>query len=155
MFLVNDTQSVRHARIRQFAGREITIGALLAAIDFEWTIRRVILACGVSPTRHIRQVVLDKCHGLDAYKSAWTGEVFPRHGVRLPSLLDGWQFLKNEAMPLRHKLTHGVQGTTGSSYAIPRREALLDAAVALAEFSKSKGADVYARLPIRRKSLDP
>lgn len=55
MFFVNDTQEHRHKFIRSFLKKDTApIAVLLAAIDFEWTVKRAILAFGTSPTKDLR-----------------------------------------------------------------------------------------------------
>jgi len=152
MFLVSDTQVTRHARIGAFAGKDAAIGAILAAVDFEWTIRRVIIGCGYHTNKHIRDRILSRCHGLEQYKTAWKSEVihqFPNAPL-LPALVPNWDFVVSQAFPLRHRLVHGIVGTTGEPFAKKRTKALIAASVALALFAAEKGVDVYSRLPIRR-----
>jgi hypothetical protein len=154
MFLVSDSQSTRHARIKTFIGADSSIGALLATVDFEWTIRRTIIGCGLSPNSRIRTEVLSRCHGLDKYKEAWREEVgarFPEFRS-LPSLLSDWKFLKEQAFPLRHRLVHGVEGSVGAGFARERTLALLKASSELCQFANGQGVKLYARLPVRRAS---
>ena len=151
MFWVADTRVERHLRIRSFMGREATIGALLAAVDFEWTLRRAIIALGYSPNRIIRETTLKECHGLDGYKLAWRSEVgrrFPQIG-RLPELIDDWCFLKKQAFLFRHQVVHGIKGNAGESYASQRRDALLSASEAICDVASKQRVDLYARLPVR------
>lgn len=153
MFLVSDTQATRHARIRKFTRSEASLGLLLATVDFEWTIRRAIVGCGFSANRYIREAVLARCHGLDGYKDAWRSEVgrrFPESGS-LPRLMSNWQFLKEQAFPLRHRLVHGIEGSVGAGFARKRTLALLEASAAIHGFAKMHDVDLYARLPVRRK----
>ncbi len=101
----------------------------------------------------IRDVVLARCHGLDRYKDAWRSEVgrrFPESGS-LPRLISNWQFLKEQAFPLRHRLVHGIEGSVGAGYARERTLALLEASKALCAFAMAHDVDLYARLPVRRK----
>lgn len=87
MFLVSDSLAQRQSRICEFKGQDASIGAVLAAIDLEWTIRRAILALGTSPNKVIRDDVLANCHGLGRYKEAWGAEVKPRFNKTLPTVL--------------------------------------------------------------------
>jgi hypothetical protein len=153
MFLISDTLADRQQRIRSFDNNDIFIGVLLATMDFEWTLRRAIVALGYQKNSNIRNHVLANCSGISRYKEAWDQQVKQRHGVTLPGLIPNWEFLKNEAFPLRHRLVHGVKTTTGVQYARVRRDCLLDASGAVVVFAASKGVDLYARLPVRRKDL--
>ena len=56
MFLVADNRNDRDLLIKSYFDAEPAISILLAAADFEWTVRRAILALGKSPTKHIRPV---------------------------------------------------------------------------------------------------
>lgn len=153
MFLTSDTFAERQQRIRSFDDNDVFIGVLLATMDFEWTLRRAIIALGYQKNSTIRDQVLASCSGIDRYKEAWKQQVKPRHGVTLPGIISDWEFLKNQAFPLRHRLVHGIKATTGVQYASVRRECLLDASKALVDFSEKKGVDLYARLPVRRKDM--
>jgi hypothetical protein len=152
MFWVNDTIEARHAKIRGFAARDVAVaGYILAAADFEWTIRRAILALGHRATGAIREETLKRCTGDEQYKDAWKREVYPKKGKRLPEVIPNWHELVTKAFPLRHRLVHGVSGAPGLNYVKERREVYLLASRALVDYAASEGANLYARLPVRRK----
>ncbi len=153
MFLVSDTFTKRQKRIRAFKDDDIFIGVLLSTMDFEWTLRRAIIALGYRRNSFVRNQVLASCSGLGRYKEAWKQEVYPRQKVALPTIISDWKFLKEQAFPLRHRLVHGVSGGTGRKYAVDRRECLLDASGALVNFAAKRGVDLYARLSVRRKDV--
>jgi hypothetical protein len=123
---------------------------LLSVIDFEWTVRRAIIALGVEPTKDIR-LDLEGCHGLDAYKKAWKKHVFPptQHGLAL--VVPSWAFLKKQVFPLRHKIVHGVSVRAGEAFAAERRDCALEASAAICNFASSRGVNLYQRLPVRTK----
>jgi len=87
MFFVQDTLIQRHRKIRSFLKTESVIAVLLGAADFEWTVRRAIIALGHSPNVDIREHTLLGCHGLDAYKAAWKEEVQPAHETSLSAVV--------------------------------------------------------------------
>lgn len=150
-FLVGDSQSARHDKIRGFLSEgEVVIAVLLAAADFEWTVRRGILALGSSPNADIRTGVLANCSGLDRYKDAWRTEVKRRFGRGLPEVIGQWDNFK-KAFELRHRLVHGIAGTTGEGYARPRVETVLQGAVNVAAFAQTNAIDLFGRLPIRQR----
>jgi hypothetical protein len=151
MFLVNDTIEQRQSKIRSFAHRnEPVIAILLAAADFEWTVRRAILALGKSPTKVIRhRFQQEKKGGLAAWKEYWKEEVKPRFGTDLASVVPDWEQLYTKSFPLRHKLIHGAQGIVGSNYAERTVETILAASWAVAKFAKDKGEPIYGH-SIRR-----
>lgn len=150
-YLVGDSQPVRHARIKGFlVGGEPVISVILAAADFEWTVRRAILALGESPNADIRAGVLARCSGLDNYRDAWKVEVKPRFQRGLPEVITDWNGFK-KAFGLRHRLVHGVAGTTGLQYAATRVESVLQASADVAAFAATNSIDLFARLPVRRR----
>jgi hypothetical protein len=153
MFLTSDTFADRQTRIRSFDNNDIFIGVLLATMDFEWTVRRAIIALGYQKNSTIRSQVLANCTGIERYKDAWKQQVTPRYGVALPSIFADWEFLKSQAFPLRHRLVHGAKATTGVQYARDRRDCLLNASGAVIAFADSKKVNLYARLPVRSKDL--
>ena len=152
-FMVGDSQQARHSRIRGFlSAEEPVIAVILAAADFEWTIRRAILALGRSPNADIRSGVLARCSGLGRYRDAWRDEVTPRFGKSLPEVIAAWDSF-NKAFELRHRLVHGVAGTTGLSYAKERVDTVLQASTDVAAFGAANAVDLFARLPVRKRKV--
>ena len=151
MFLVNDTLAERHEQIRSL---EPFIGVILAAADFEWTVRRAILALGTRPTKDIRQDVLGRVSGLERYKNAWKEEVYPRLGKHLAEIIPQWEFFSTDAYKLRNRLVHGVKGTVGEDYARERMESILAASRALNDFAETLGEPLYGRAIRRLKSRE-
>jgi hypothetical protein len=143
MFLVSDTLESRQKKIRSFLEREPAIGVILAATDFEWTVRRTILALGTNPTKDIRRN-LERERGLDGYKHCWKREVRPRLRVGLAQEVPDWRSLKR-AFDLRNRLIHGVISPPGISYARDRADAVLKASAALVKFAERHGAAIYGR----------
>ena len=150
MFLVSDTLNGRQKLIRSYSGKNITLGVLLSVVDFEWTVRRAIIALGFEPTKHIRKSI-DRCSGPTAYKKAWGKHVFPYRAKQLNSVVPDWDFLSKQSFILRHKIAHGVQVTADEKYAAERRDCALEASKAIVEYSNSCGIDLYSKLPIRKK----
>lgn len=142
MFLVRDTMNGRHKKIRSFLDKEPAIAVLLAAADFEWTARRAILACGSSPMGYLREHELRTCHGPPAYAECWEKEVTPRFHKELKNIICDWEVFR-EAFKLRHKLIHGVQGTTGTEFARRQVEPIIAASKAITEFAAKNGAQIY------------
>lgn len=150
MFWVRDKQDARHERIRRLVTRDDAgIAVLVAAADFEWTIRRGILALGRSSTRRTKEQ-MQGAHGLDRYKEVWSSEVAVRDDERLPRLIKDWKYFRTEAFPLRNRLVHGITGTVGVAYARDRVESVLGASIAITQFARDRGYDLYARLSVRR-----
>jgi hypothetical protein len=151
MFLVSDSLERRQNKLRDYLKNgEYGITAILAAADFEWTVRRAIIALGTSPNTVIRDTVLKDCYSLDRYKQAWNKEVKSNCGKSLPEIIPNWEFFKTKAYKLRHRFVHGVIGSSGGEYASIRINAIIDASNAVAKYAEMHGVDLYKRLPIRK-----
>lgn len=150
MFLVKDKFEDREKRIRQFLDSEPPIAVILAAIHFEWTVRRAILALGTSSNKDIRNK-LKNCHGLDGYKDLWNYEVClcSKNIQPLTEVVTNWQKFK-EGFEFRHKLVHGVESCS-KKFASPKVEAILTAVAGIRDFCNKKGVSLESRLPVRRK----
>ena len=126
MFLVSDGRDKRQRTIARFAADDIAVGVVLAAIDFEWTCRRCILALGIKPTMQMkRQFVDEKWFGCEL-KDAWDAEVYKTNKNRyigLDKVFDEWAPENCEryvawqdvvsALKFRNKLVHGAAGSIG------------------------------------------
>lgn len=154
MFFVSDTQKQRHKMIRSYLAQDrAPIAVVLAAVDFEWTVRRAIMALGSSPTPHIRKVVMKNISGLRGYKESWKAEVQPRLKLSLPQVIPHWSNL-TDAFVLRGKLVHGVVGSVKFEHATPSVEVILSASKLLEELAAEQGTTLYRRI-VRRKPRGP
>ena len=149
MFTYRETIQKRREKIESFLTKEHSgIAVILAAANFEWTLRRAILALGKKPTAILRKEI-EKTSNLDSYKDLWAEKVIK--GVQgLPAIIPGWAELRT-SYKLRHELVHGNKGTTGLEYAWARVDAFLEASKALNDYVISKGAPIYG-IRIRRIS---
>jgi hypothetical protein len=127
------------------------VAVISAAADLEWTLRRAIVALGVSPNRDIHKK-LERTSGLRKYAGHWTNEVARRHGRSLESIVDDWEDFVNVTYQLRHKLVHGAIPSTTRDYAKPRVEKILAATKRVVDYSLSCDVDLYKRLPVRRNA---
>jgi hypothetical protein len=142
-FLVSDSQASRHERIRSFLTPETAvIAVLLAAVDFEWTVRRVIEH---QVSGEFQSTEKGQISGLKGYTQAWARAFKGPQAKSLENVIGEWDRFK-EAYQLRHDIIHGRKGSGGLSYLTPRVERLLAATAAVAVFGKGNGADAYKRL---------
>ena len=159
MFLVEKSSAEERRRIIEaHAGMDLVVGFLLSVINFEWTLRRTILALGKRPTKVIRTELLGKCSGIDAYKLAW--KEVQAGCVNVPSLVD---FFSGNGIPiwngdtkdhpgivqafkLRNKLVHGCEGAPGDAYLKPYVKLMLDASDELAFLASAYDADIDRRI---------
>jgi hypothetical protein len=152
VFLVSDSLESRQTKIETIQVHEPAIAVLVAASDFEWTLRRAIYRLGKSSTKEMKDKVLFRINGLSRYEKAWNREVKPRFGKELKDLIPDWGFFEKTAYNLRNKLVHGEQGTTSLEYASRCVRALLTASAALTKFAEENGEPIYGeRLPRRMK----
>ena len=157
MFFVDDSVTDRRKKIVDFLDSgETAIAVVLAAANFEWTIRRAIIGLGQSPTEDFKgeKGIFYECHGLDGYKNVWKTEVYPLVKTALPAVVPNWEYFKKQAFPLRHKLVHGVKGSTGKGYGSDRVMAMLEASEALIQFASSKGVNIFERINVSRKKRE-
>lgn len=159
MFLVSDgNRETRKAIIEKTAGDDGVIYVLLAAIDFEWTLRRTILALGRMPTKALL-MEMDKIEyrHLNGQARLWKKEVVGHYGKATPSLkavINGGA--KNlfggattvygsldKARKLRNRLVHGAQGGCGKDYACSCAKAFFAASDALVAFAELHNKNIY------------
>jgi hypothetical protein len=166
MFLVTDDLITREDKIRGFIKREPAIAVLLAAADCERTIRRAILALGVTPTLELQHRLgrprpvgwraptprpKKYASSIKGYNEAWSDEL----GHLKQPLLDGVAGSERTlrvAFQLRHDLIHGDKGTTGIGYARKQVERLLEATAKVTAFAEEHGVDLHMRLKRRIKA---
>lgn len=140
-FLVNDSQSNRHNRIRAFLIDETTvIAVLLSAVDLEWTFHRAIYGFRTSSLQTLQKKHISS---LEGYNKVWTKEVSEIHNLKY--IISNWEELE-DAYSIRHKIIHGVKTTVGLAYALERVEIILAASKAVHDFAKRNGLDIYKKL---------
>lgn len=151
-FLVSDSQESRHERIRSFLTQETTvIAVLLAAVDFEWTVRRVIDHRSTEGSESASEKPVS---GPKGYARAWARAFKGQGAQSLQEVVGEWdRFL--DVYQLRHDIIHGRKGTGGLTYVAPRVERLLAASKAIACHGKKNGVDVYKRLRKRGSLTGP
>lgn len=157
MFLISEPLEAHEAKIRNLIkGDEPELAVLLAAADFERTVRRAIMCMGTSPTAIIAvrfgskkrrtgpaSKAKRKYWGLDGYRQAWADEIqtSPKQSLHNDVIKD-WKALE-DAFQLRHDLVHGDQGTTGIEFASTRVNAMMAATRAIYAFVASHGSDLH------------
>lgn len=145
-FLVKDTQSERHRRIRAFVTDELALVAvLLAAVDLEWTLRRALYVMGTTPIKELRE---QRISSLRKYARVWRKEVRESNARKLEDVVDDWTALE-KAYEMRHKIVHGSQGSTSVAYASARVDRILAASGDIVSYCEACGYDVYARITRR------
>jgi len=144
MFQVREKREDREKRIHSFLEQDAAIAVLLAAIHFEWSVKRAILKLSSTPTVELRKALVNVFR-LDSYKEAWRQHV---NAPRLTSVITNWQDVKI-AFKLRNQIVHGTGGCS-ARYAAPRVRALIAAARDVGDYTRSQGHDLYSRLAARK-----
>jgi len=167
MFYVNDSQDLRHDYIRGFLNEDKTcpVAIILAAVDFEWTIRRVILACGYAPSKEILQRLNDtkkelkknlnadefKKHdrygnfrpsGLDSYEIFWNQEI---KGVKLSDLIIDFEPLR-KSYKKRNGIAHGFNPIAKMHFAKKVTNNFLNYSNLLNDFAIRNDQNIYKRI---------
>ena len=164
MFLVSDgNRANRRKLIEQVAGEDRVIKVLLAAIDFEWTLRRTVLALGHSPTKQLAEKMNERdFHCLAGIKELWKDEVVGHlgkdtpplaqvidTGAKMPTDARGTAFsCLKKAKEFRNNIVHGNQGSCGKEYGELQADVFFAASDALAAFAMKHKKDIFK--PIRR-----
>jgi hypothetical protein len=123
---------------------------VVAAVYFEWTFCRALIALSKRPNVDVRQS-LSHVYGLDKYKELWWDEIKDRpRALHLPEVLRNWDGVKR-AFDERNRLIHGRNRHT-RNMATPHVEVLLSAVADLNHFCRSCEVDLNQRLPVRKRS---
>ena len=159
MFDVGYGSERRENRIREIAATDKTTAVILAAVHFEWMLKRTILKLGISPTKALRaqfQHVYSPLDtpGKDNYKKIWDREIRKRFKkAALGKVLGGWNKVKSHAWKkVRNRVIHG-NGTVSNKDADEAIELFLDAGGKLRDFVKNcdKKESLDTRLRARLK----
>ena len=153
MFWVGDTFDERHARITAFVNEDdIVVAVLLAAANFEWTVRRCIIAMSKRPNVEIRDI-LKEAMGFGSLAKYWQSEIAEVHGQKISEVVPSWDFLKDDAFVLRNALIHGDHNMVGLDYGKQRVDVMLEGAAAVCRFAGAHGIDLYGtRIPVIQKA---
>lgn len=154
MFHVGFGSAQREAEIRKIATSDRTTALILAAVHFEWMLKRAILKLGESPTKDLRQQLEDvfrmqSKNGKDGYKEVWEREVGRRFkNAALGTVLGKLSRIQIHALDVRGKVIHG-NGTVKKPDADEAIELFLEAGERLRDFASKHRVDLDARLKAR------
>lgn len=146
--VTKENRQHRSERIRALFANEPILAFLVAVFDFEWTVRRSIIALSPCPTKKVHEAFAEtRLSGLDGYKQTWKELIggmrkdVPRSmGVLLQKLACERGFKHQHfsnignVIRLRHKLVHGVSGSLKASCVDDGLELLLQASEAISEY---------------------
>ena len=148
-FRVADDVGQRVQAINEFLsdGQQM-VAVVVAAADFERTLRRLIIALGNAPTADVRQALERQYFSIGKYPAAWRRFVEPTHGP-LGQVLNYAGVKK--AFALRNRIVHGAQGTAGPDFCRKRIDTITAATRELTVFAAKRGVDLTERLRVRRR----
>jgi len=149
MFLVNDGPSGIERKVRELFSKNPSVGLVIAAVYFEWSLCRAMIRLSHAPNKELRARI-QKAHGLKAYRKLWVREV---SSVTLQAIVRSWDDLQ-KAFEARNILVHGRDRYT-RNMASPHLECLFASAAAIWQYCEDSGQSLSNRLPVRRKSSDP
>lgn len=162
MYYVRDNYQGRRAKILQFRNeQDICIAIILAAADFEWTIRRIILSLSLIPNKIVREDkrYLYKCSGLLKYKKVWNQLIsnFPKlitpryPDTKLEVVIQDWiEFEKK--YDFRHGIVHGSKANLKYDEGCKALTTIMQATDDIYHFSKANGYDVYTKVKVTRNN---
>lgn len=151
MFLVTCTLQQRREKIIGFVeSGDPAIALVLAAADFERTLRRSIIALATAPTADVRLQLERKYNTISKYGMAWNRFVEP---TGKPSFVEVFPNFDNvrRAFQTRNELVHGQHGTTGINRAREQVFVVIDATRVVTELSLKYHVDLVKKITTRRR----
>jgi hypothetical protein len=148
MFLVHESHERRANQIRGWLSRAPSVALLVAAVYFEWTVSRALVALSNRANKDVRKA-LEKVYGLGGYDRFWHSELahLP-HPQPLSLVVRDWAAVK-QAFGARNQLVHGKDRYT-RNMARPEVDALLGATEDVMTHCRNHGVEINKRLRIRK-----
>lgn len=152
MFRVSDSLADRHAKIQRYIDEgEPALALVLAAADFERTIRRAIIALSSEPTKDVRKKIESRFNTIGKYSQGWKALVEPTGKAPLESALPEFDAVK-KAFRGRNNVVHGKHGTVTRDYASERIAVIFGATAKITSFASEHGVDLMARMKVRKSA---
>lgn len=157
MFTIGYGSENRENTIASLANEDHTTAVILAAVHFEWMIKRTILTLGNSPTKDLRKELeniykIKTKSGKNDYRSIWDREVAKNSKASgLGTVLGNLHVLQEKTLKVRGKVVHG-NGTVAKKDGQAAVEEFLKASKRLRDFACHHGVNIDERLKSRRLS---
>ena len=126
------------------------IALVVAAADFERTMRRAIVCLSLEPTADIGERIEKKYNSIGKYHQAWTRFVEPARNLPLSDALPEFDNVR-DAFRARNKLVHGQQGGAKVAYVMPRLDVISRGTTKLTALSLAHGVDLTQRIIVRQR----
>lgn len=156
MFDLNDKRAKRRRIIFGYAQMDAQHGVLLAAMDFEWTCRRAILALSKNPTVVIYEKFIGDYSAFTGLTKAWQEEVMPNieGAITLQDLVSRkiqWNLVR-AAMQCRNMIIHGTESRVADQECRWAVCVLEDACDVVAYFAKKQDSKGIFKMISRRRT---
>ncbi len=158
MFEVGYGSEKRENKIHKISASDTTTAVILAAVHFEWMLKRTILKLGMSPTKELREQLekvwrINRKGEQDGYREIWDREIGKRFkNAALGTVLGKLLRIQRQALDVRGKVVHG-NGTVRKVDADEAIDLFLGSGKKLRDFVKKNGdgESLDARLKARMK----
>ena len=150
MFDLKDRRGKRRRVIFGHAQLDAKYGVVLAAMDFEWTCRRAILALSKKPTVVIYEKFTDDYSAFRGLAKAWQAEVLPvvEGACTLQDLVNkkgSWNSVY-DAMQCRNVIVHGTKSRVNEKECRWAVCVLEDACDVISLFVEEHGKSIFERI---------
>lgn len=153
MFDLSDKRNKRRKTILGYAHFDPGMGVVLAAMDFEWTCRRAIVALSGTPTATLYERFFNRYTSLKKLTNAWRDEVLPH--LKTQCSLDDVVCQNRvtleqvkDAMQCRNVVVHGTESRTFAQecrWAVCVLENACDNVIAFVH-AQGAGKDIFKRI---------
>ncbi len=154
MFSIGFGSENRETEIRCIEKKDPTTAVILAAVHFEWMLKRAILKLGTGPTKALREQLegvyrINDWNNQIGYKTTWAQEVGLRfRNAGLGTVLGRLQKIQAKALDVRGQIVHG-NGTVSEKDTKEAVDLFIAAGEKLREFAAKNGEDLDTRLKTR------
>jgi hypothetical protein len=148
MFLVNDSIYDREFTITQLMDIDPSMSFSLAMIHFEWSLKRIILGLGKSPSISIKKK-LEAAATLSDFRSIWQKELTSKRNMCIiTKVFSQWELIY-EIFHYRNKYVTYTRASDSETL-VKYTNALLIASRELYELGVEHKLDIYTKIPIKQ-----
>ena len=156
IFSVGYGSKKREEKILQYLEEDYIVAIILAAVHFEWMLKRTILKLSKSPTKKLRKTLenvflITSSNNQKILQKVWISEVANEYkNASFGTVLPNFTSIKDKSKFVRGFLVHG-NGLTKKSNTKSAINEYLRATQKLREFALKNGHDLDKRLNARLK----
>lgn len=165
--MLKESREYHEKLIGEVASRDIGAGIVLAAVYFEWCVRRSIVALGKSPVATLNAKLNSEILSFDKLLGLWKSEVSVEYaGRKIANLPDVFDLRKNKpvygtlklmwkdidkARRKRNELVHGGHCAPLEKHGMKYVALLIDAAHVLSELCENYNCPIFEVIPANRR----